>query len=361
MSLSRVWMLLLLSWLLAGCALAPGQRVMPATAYPEFDEWAGAEIVERSLAQALREEPEQAACPQPFDLDTPEYRLGVSDQLFLTLWHYPELTSQIMVLPTNVEAVLRQVQPDGRVNFPYIGPLVLQGLTIDQARERVAKAFSAVLARPQLDLVVVRYNSQKVHLTGAFQRAISLPMSNRPVTVADALAAGGIDLRQARLDGLVLLRDNKIQPLCLQALMPRLGQLHLRAGDTLHLPLVEEGRINVSGRVKAPVSLPMPVAPLSLLQALALAGGVDQDVANAGEVFVIRPYRPDPSLSYRRVQVIKVDFREPGQIRLADLFQMQPGDQVVVDPTLLSRFNAFVLQLFPGLSFFRSTRLVLID
>ena len=121
----------------------------------------------------------------------------------------------------------------------------------------------------------------------------------------------------------------------------------LRDGDVLHVPDIGSQKVFVMGEVMDPVTLPMGNSRLSLTDALAEAGGMDETQANAKGIFVIRQSTPD---SGKLATVYQLDARNATALVLGAQFMLQPTDIVYVTAAPLSRWNRVINQLTPTIS-----------
>jgi polysaccharide export outer membrane protein len=86
------------------------------------------------------------------------YRLGPGDRVRMSVFKIP-----------GYEGVA-EVIADGTASFPRIGSIDVAGLTLDQARDRIAKAYSRFLRRPIVSLDLVAARPMRITVTGEVQR-----------------------------------------------------------------------------------------------------------------------------------------------------------------------------------------------
>ena len=92
------------------------------------------------------------------DSPAPRYRLGPGDRLVVKLFQLESFDSNVSVLP------------DGSVNLPRVGSLNLWGLTVDQARQAITRAYGQILRRPVVYVDLVSTRPIRVSVTGEVQR-----------------------------------------------------------------------------------------------------------------------------------------------------------------------------------------------
>ena len=88
----------------------------------------------------------------------PRYRLGPGDRLTVKLFQVQGFDAAAAVLP------------DGTLNLPRIGSLLVWGLTLDQARADITAAYGKVLRDPIVYLNLVGTRPLRVTVSGAVQR-----------------------------------------------------------------------------------------------------------------------------------------------------------------------------------------------
>lgn len=112
------------------------------------------------------------------------YRIGVDDQVQVTVWRNPEL------------GITVPVRPDGMISVPLIGDVLAGGRTPPEVAADIQEKLSAYVRDPQVAVILTDLRSHeylsRVRVTGAVRQPVSLP--HRPgMTVLDAvLAAGGL-------------------------------------------------------------------------------------------------------------------------------------------------------------------------
>lgn len=117
------------------------------------------------------------------------YTIGQGDVLSIVVWDHPELAGGGMTAATaaldNGTASSSAVQPGfavdhmGRIQFPLIGLLHVEGQTEEQARALLTRKLARYIAQPSLTLRVQSYRSKRVYIDGW-----SRPPACRPSTTS---------------------------------------------------------------------------------------------------------------------------------------------------------------------------------
>lgn len=273
--------------------------------------------------------PSRSATAIPAEAASSEYTLGAGDQVRIDVFGVADLSGTTYTLLS-----------DGSLTLPWVGKVILQGLTTEQASETLVQRYRRYIHRPSITVSLVAPRPVRIGVVGEVNRpgayttgqsaggTIEGDGAAAPIrTVTQAIqAAGGItqlaDIRNIEIRRPQLGNRQEVIRVDLWAFL-QAGELDqdipLRDGDTLIVPTVsaldpreavqlaaanfspETVRINVVGEVKSPGTLALP-SNTSLNQAILAAGGFDLTRARTSEVQLIR-INPDGSAVRREIQV----------------------------------------------------------
>lgn len=273
--------------------------------------------------------PARAAAAISAEAASTEYTLGAGDQVRVDVFGVADLSGTTYTLLS-----------DGSLTLPWVGKVVLQGLTTEQASETLVQRYRRYIHRPSITVSLVSPRPVRIGVVGEVNRpgayttgqsaggTIEGDGAAAPIrTVTQAIqAAGGItqlaDIRNIEIRRPQLGNRQEVIRVDLWAFL-QAGELDqdipLRDGDTLIVPTVsaldpreavqlaaanfspETVRINVVGEVKSPGTLALQ-SNTSLNQAILAAGGFDLTRARTSEVQLIR-INPDGSAVRREIQV----------------------------------------------------------
>ena len=219
-----------------------------------------------------------------------EYRIGPSDVLTIIVWEHPELTIPAGSFRTAAEGG-NEVKADGTVFYPYAGNISVAGLTTNEVKTLLENSLSSVIKKPQIDVRVASFNSQRVYVTGSVRQPGIVPISSTPLTLVDAIERLG-GLNDAAAWGTVTLTRNGVASnISLRSLYEDgrwAENLLLQDGDLIHVPRNDAEKIFVLGEVNRPLSLRMSRNGTSLAEALAEANGINENRADGRGVYVLR-------------------------------------------------------------------------
>lgn len=101
-------------------------------------------------------------------------------------------------------------------------------------------------------------------------------------------------------------------------------------------------KVYILGEVMKPGLFPLNDQPMSITDAITLAGSFDVNSADTRHVYVIRGCFTTPRIYW-------LDAKTPDVLLLAEKFQLQPDDIVYVSTAAVTRWNRFLNQLLPTL------------
>lgn len=352
----RLFAVSVLSFLiLSGCALAPGQHFgsssLLGTPTADNGDIEVIPITPKLLAVQKSTAAPTASVALPEELLNYQplpYQIGIGDVLQVIVWDHPELSAPAGQ-QQQTDANGRQVRHDGTMFFPFVGSLPVAGKTLNEVRDNLAKKLAVWIEKPQVDVNVIRVNSAKVTLSGAFERPQEQPITQAPLSLMAAIGNAGIKTEDADLTALTLKRDGKDFQIDLDALSRgqrnQFEKVFLKPGDHLHLAYNDRRKAYVLGEVTRPGSFVFKTHSLPLSDVIGQAGGIRQETANGDAIYVIRGAvgeGPAP------IQVYQLSARSPVSMALASYFEVKPQDVVFVGPAGIVLWNRFLSQLLPS-------------
>ncbi|WP_459620023.1 polysaccharide biosynthesis/export family protein [Burkholderia sp. 3C] len=281
------------------------------------------------------------------------YTLGPGDVLAIVVWDHPELNMPLSQGPstgvdnTGSNAIVSgyTVDATGRVQFAYIGPVEVGGLTELEARERVSARLGKFIRDPQVTLRIQAYRSRRIYLDGEVRLPGLQVMNDLPMTLPEAINRGGgltaagdrarISITRGDATAIV-----SLPKLVAQGINP--DRILLRDGDLVRVYPLSDTKVFVLGEVGHTTTLNFNNGRLSLGEALGYAGGVSQYSADASQVYVIR------SRTGTSPTIFHLDATSPVSMALANEFPLRPDDVVFVDASSLVRWSRVVGMFLPS-------------
>lgn len=259
----------------------------------------------------------QAMSPRQAGSDPNDYVIGAQDVLVITMWDQADMSGKFTV------------EADGSFTYPLIGRIKAGGLSLRQFESELKKRLAAgYFKNPQVSVAVEQYRSQRVFVVGEVRTPGAYTLTG-DMTLIEALARAGSATADAGTEAVIVRPTGKtgktgpvlpgeptvtaeiirvdIKELQSGALQHNLG---LRDGDTIFVPRAET--IYVFGQVRSPGAYALQSRDTTVLQALALAGGVTDRGSTS------------------RIKILRIVDGKKAELKakLSDI--VMPGDTIVV-------------------------------
>ena len=291
-----------------------------------------------------------------------EYRIGAGDLLGVSVFDVPDLSRDA------------RVGNSGYISLPLIPTRIkAAGLSPTQLEEKIAELLVAnqLVKEPQVTVFVKEYNSQPVAVMGAV-RMPTLFQVTRPTTLLEALSRAG-GLAEEAAPKLYIMRQSfaeeeapEGEPAAEAAAQERIeidlqeliksGDLRYNVaifgGDTIHVP--RAGVVYVVGAVNAPGGFVLKEDrdPMTVVKAIALAGGLKSTAMKSKAVIVKKGGNPeDPKQEEVAIDVGKILARQAPDRPLAANDVLFVPDSA--GKKVLGRIGEIALQVAVGSLVFR--------
>lgn len=200
--------------------------------------------------------------------DTPaaapvDYRIGAGDLVRIAVFGSPEMSGDL------------RVSQSGAISVPLVGSVSVAGLSTNEAETLLAKRFvdGGFLRQPQVSLLVVEYQSQKVSVLGFVTKPGQYPL-RASTHVLDVLAdAGGIVAQAAGDEASLVRADGSKATIDLDALFrgDPAQNVAVIGGDRIYVPRAEQ--FYVYGQVQKPGVYKLE-RNMTLSRAISASGGL---------------------------------------------------------------------------------------
>lgn len=272
-----------------------------------------------------------------------DYKLGAGDVLTIVVWDHPELTIPAGSYRT-AEQAGSLIGADGTFFYPYAGLIQAAGKTAREIRDVLTKKLAAVIEKPQVDVRVAAFRSKRIYVVGEVKQPGLIDLTDVPLTVVDAVNKLGGFTNEADHSNILLTRQGATWRLDLQALYEN-GisdyNILLEHGDVINISDRQQNMVFILGEVKQPGPQFMVKKRLSLAQALAQAGHLDQYSSNPNWIFVMRN-------DEKGARLFHLNSKTPDALLLAERFPLQPRDIVYVDAAEVARVQRVFANILPA-------------
>jgi polysaccharide biosynthesis/export protein len=182
---------------------APLQSTVDASRQPADPATAAA--ARKAAEPADGSQPAAAASGEPAPLNSltnvgSDYRIGSNDLLEFEVFGVPDMRRTV------------RVNSSGAVSLPLIGPVVLAGLTAQDAEVLIAQRYSEnFLQNPQVSLFIKEFTTQRITIEGAVTKPGIYPVVGS-LTLLRALALAGGGAQYANLNEIMMFRNTNGRP-----------------------------------------------------------------------------------------------------------------------------------------------------
>jgi polysaccharide biosynthesis/export protein len=289
------------------------------------------------------------------------YVVGAGDVVEVSVWEAPpaSLFGSGAIDPrsgpstTRVTALPEQmVNSDGHINVPFAGQIIAAGRSPQQIEADVVQRLKGKANQPQVLVRVIRNNTANVTVVGEVTSSTRMPLTARGERLLDALAAAGGVRQPVNKMTLQVTRGNQVQALPLDTIIrdPR-QNIVLLPGDVV-TSLFQPLSFTVLGATGKNEELNFEAQGISLAQALARAGGLQDARADAQGVFIFRLESPTAmDLDGRTVAttpegkipvIYRVNLKDPATFFVAQSFPIQNRDVMYVSNAPAAELQKFL-------------------
>jgi polysaccharide export outer membrane protein len=209
--------------------------------------------------------------------------LGPGDQVRITVFRYPDLTTET------------RVSEQGTINFPMVGEVRLSGLTTEAAGARVAQKLKdgKFLNNPQVQVALLQLRSRQVSVLGDVARPGRYPLEDTSTKLTDIIAmAGGMSTLASDVVTVMSSRGGKTvkTEVNVPGVMKGTAEknIDIQSGDTIFVPRAPVfyiyGEVQRGGVYKLEEKM-------NIMQAISLGGGIT--LRGSDRRLVVRRRMPD--------------------------------------------------------------------
>lgn len=286
--------------------------------------------------------------------------IGMGDVLDVSIWEAPPATlfgaslaemksgsagSRLSTLPEQV------VQSNGMINIPFVGQVKASGKTLHEIEKEIIKQLHGKANQPQVIVRLSKNVSSNVTVVGEVVNSARMPLSPRGEKLLDALATAGGVRQPINKMTLQVTRGDQVHAMALENIIRDPKQnITLQAGDVV-TALFQPNSFTVLGATGKNEEQNFEAQGITLAQALARAGGLRDERADAQGVFIFRFEEPSALQLASNVQltpegkvpvVYRIDLKDPATFFVAQSFPMKNKDVMYVSNAPAAELQKFL-------------------
>ena len=244
------------------------------------------------------------------------------------------------------------ISPNGDVTIPYVGQVVIDGKTKEEAQAFINDVLKTFYQEPETIVKIEKYNSAYVYITGAINRPLSILLSEQPLKLLDALIkAGYVKDQKSYVKTALLRRGSEVYEIDLYELLNKNNtdlDIYLRKDDVLHVSESDTDQAYAFGEftTSGPISV---YKDLTLTELLATKG-INKATAKTKNIYVMR----EDTSKFLYVDIYKINLNNPAAFLVANNFYILPNDIVFIPQTKLVKWNNVISLLTPSETLFKT-------
>ncbi|MDB0046485.1 polysaccharide biosynthesis/export family protein [Candidatus Pelagibacter sp.] len=269
------------------------------------------------------------------------YALGSADTISINLTDTDDIDGSYII------------GPNGNIDLPFVGKINIENLTLVETKKKLISVLKKYYKNYDLQIKIEEFNSSKVYILGAVKNQLTINLNQKPIKLIDAAIQANYNPNSADKNygnkGL-LRRDNQVYKIDINKIFESndtKDNFYLKKNDVLFVDRNSEA-LHVFGEVTKP-GVYFPNTDYSLTELISSAG-MSKLTANASKVYVIR----EDYNSFLKINVFKLDIRNPINLVLGKRFILQSKDIVFIPPTDLVKWNRVISLLTPQTELFSS-------
>jgi polysaccharide export outer membrane protein len=208
------------------------------------------------------------------------YKMGAADLIAITVLDNPELTAR-----------QSRIRPDGYITVPLIGDVYIEGLTPNEAGDKVHKLYQQYLTdlpRETVGVEVVGFYSKHVYVFSYGVGEMQLPFTG-DTTVVDAITTSGLLKMTSAPKKIMILRGEPDPEKLPKMLKVNLFDIVVKGRNDKNIPLLENDLVYIPANFlgKAGFRSQLLFFPLTSVFSLAYMGAMGAFAASEGPMALV--------------------------------------------------------------------------
>ena len=230
----------------------------------------------------------------------------------------------------------------GAITVPFAGRVPVVGRTPQQVEQAIVQALTGKAIEPQALVTVTKNVANTVTVMGEVTGGARVPLTTRGDRILDVVAQAGGTRAPAHETFVTLIREGRSVRIPMQAILTEPSEnVYVRPGDVISVAREPQTFTAAGATGGQNAVVPFDALGITLDQAIARAGGINDSRADPAGVFVIRYERPadydqlglrrpDPGALTQVPVIYKVNMRDPNGFFMARSFPVRNKDIVYV-------------------------------
>ena len=351
----------LLAAAVSGCAL------MPASVPASWDVWAGQHDPKNLPYAFVRVTPKVAtvlakAAPRLVsefqDRSRPrDLRFGIGDIVSVTVFEASSgglfIPAEAGVRPGNfINIPTQAVDVNGNISIPYGGAIRARGRTAVELQQAIVDALKDRAIEPQAIVSIADQRTSLITLLGDVARPSRYPAQLTPERMLDAISRAGGTSAPGPDAWVMLERDGRraLSPFGALLYEPA-NNIFVHPNDTIYV-YREPQTFLAFGALGTQQQIPFGTWRITLAEAVAKAGGLNDGAADPASVFLYRGETREVAeamgIDCSKFQgpiipvIYNINFRNPGSYFLATTFEMRNKDVIQVSNSVSTEATKFL-------------------
>ncbi len=126
-----------------------------------------------------------------------DYKLGIDDVVTIIVRNQPDFSGRFVV------------DPDGNVQYNFVGDIKAEGKTKEELKAEIMKRLTQFVRYPEVAVMVSEYRSKAVYVFGYVNAPGKYAMKGNHITVKEAVVAAGLPRMDGSLNRVYVIRPDK--------------------------------------------------------------------------------------------------------------------------------------------------------
>jgi polysaccharide biosynthesis/export protein len=291
------------------------------------------------------------------------YRVGAGDVIEVSIWEAPPATlfgnssidprTQSSTRAVTLSDLL--VDGEGTIRIPFAGRVQASGQTLGAIEAEIVKRLTGKANQPEVLVRVVKNTSLNATVVGEVNTSVRFPLSPSGEKLLDAIAAAGGVRQSVNKITIQLTRGKDVFAMPLDSIIrdPR-QNVPLIRGDVI-TALYQTNSFTALGATGKNEEVPFEAQGISLAQALARSGGLQDSRSDARGVLIFR-FEPKPALKWATEPattaddlvpvVYRIDLKNPNSFFVMQGFAINNKDLLYVSNAPAAELQKFLNVVF---------------